>query len=165
MWRRRSKDELRVLASTLSSLTKKADPRKVNNASWSTIALVGMRSDAHKREYVARHMLEGLRMKEISRLLKRAIAREHYSLILADLRTLGFSLDIGASPQSNDVRANIARGSDVTQEAHIVGGVRCPKSRAEILCQRFNASDLLNSKTTEIYLYEEIKLDLCRMRR
>ncbi|MFC5077896.1 Transposase IS116/IS110/IS902 family protein [Vibrio thalassae] len=61
--------------------------RSANNALW-TVAMVRMRSDPRTKDYVARRTAEGLSTKEISRKLKRYIARELFPLILKDLATL-----------------------------------------------------------------------------
>lgn len=61
--------------------------RSANNALW-TVAMVRMRSDPRTKDYVARRTAEGLSTKEITRILKRYIARELFPLILKDLASL-----------------------------------------------------------------------------
>ncbi|MEZ9629723.1 IS110 family transposase [Vibrio breoganii] len=61
--------------------------RSANNALW-TVAMVRMRSDPRTKDYVTRRTTEGLSTKEITRNLKRYIARELFPLILKDLARL-----------------------------------------------------------------------------
>ncbi|WP_216610935.1 transposase [Vibrio sp. 070316B] len=61
--------------------------RSANNALW-TVAMVRMRSDPRTKDYVARRTAEGLSTKEITRTLKRYIARELFPLILKDIANL-----------------------------------------------------------------------------
>lgn len=52
------------------------------------MAMVRMRSDPKTKDYVARRIAEGLSTKEITRTLKRYIARKLFPLILKDLASL-----------------------------------------------------------------------------
>ncbi|MCB5361998.1 IS110 family transposase [Vibrio splendidus] len=61
--------------------------RSANNALW-TVAMVRMRSDPRTKDDIARRTAEGLSTKEITRILKRYIARELFPLILKDLASL-----------------------------------------------------------------------------
>ncbi|WCE29327.1 IS110 family transposase [Vibrio sp. SCSIO 43137] len=61
--------------------------RSANNALW-TVAMVRMRSDPRTKDYVSRRTAEGLSTKEITRNLKRYIARELFPIILKDLARL-----------------------------------------------------------------------------
>ncbi|PMK83837.1 MULTISPECIES: transposase [Vibrio] len=61
--------------------------RSANNSLW-TVAIVRMRSDPRTKDYVARRTAEELSTKEITRILKRYIARELFPLILKDLASI-----------------------------------------------------------------------------
>jgi transposase len=60
--------------------------RQANNALW-TIVMTRLASDDRTKTYMKRRTAEGLSKREIIRCLKRAVARELYPIVVADLTT------------------------------------------------------------------------------